>query len=195
MALSEVSSLERCLDPTLWVVTARAGGARGGLLATFVSMASIARGMPRVAVGISKRHRTWELIESSGAFALHVLGEGPGHLALASRFGLDSGRTTDKLADLGYREGATGSPVLDDVAGWLDCRVEARFDTGDRTLYLAEVVDARAPDDDVVLTVQRWVRHLTPVQRVRLGEQYEADAAADAEAIRTWRLARTPGMT
>ncbi len=31
-----------------------------------------------------------------------------------------------------------------EAPGWLDCRVEAHFDTGDRAIVLAEVLDARA---------------------------------------------------
>ena len=56
------------------------------------------------------------------------------------RFGLRSGRDADKLAGLSMTTATTGSPILTDALGWLDCRVEARLDTGDRTVYLAEVV-------------------------------------------------------
>src|SRR5580693_5111141 len=72
---AEYRAFERKLDRELWVVTAADGDQKGGLIATFVSLASIAPALPRVLVGISRRHRTWELIESSGAFVLHLLGE------------------------------------------------------------------------------------------------------------------------
>lgn len=187
MGLSDAFALERCLDSPLWVVTSSDGSSRGGLVATFVNMASIAREMPRMAVGIARQHRTWEIIESSHAFALHLLPRDQGPVDLAARFGLQSGRTVDKFADLQFTAGPSGSPILDAAAGWVDCRVEDRLDTGDRTIYLAEVIDARAPADDLVLTVQHWVRTLTADQRNRLGSQYQADGQVDAAAIRAWR--------
>ena len=40
-------------DRELWLVTASAGGGRGGLIATFVSQASIGPDLPRVVVGLA----------------------------------------------------------------------------------------------------------------------------------------------
>jgi flavin reductase (DIM6/NTAB) family NADH-FMN oxidoreductase RutF len=188
MALSDVRALEAVLDRTLWVVTSRDGPNTGGLVATFVNTASIVREMPRVVVGIAKQHRTRGLIEASGAFALHLVGGE--HLDLVSRFGLESGRSVDKLAGLEHRTGPSGSPILLAARGWLDCRVEDRLDTGDRTIYLAEVLDARAPGSPDVLTLRGWAARLSPELRARLIEQLDKDAAVDAVAIRAWRRAR-----
>src|SRR5262249_16858587 len=136
-------AVEKALDRELWVVTSTDGTNHGGLIATFVSPASIVPELPRVLVGIGRRHRTWELIEGSGAFALHLMGEE--HLDWIVRFGLQSGRVVDKFAGVDHRPGRSGSPILTASVGWLDCRVEARVETGDRTAYLAEVIDALAP--------------------------------------------------
>lgn len=182
---AEYRALERALDRELWVVTATDGTHKGGLIATFVNTASIVPTMPRVVVGLSHRHRTWELVETSGAFALHLLPEE--HLDWVVRFGLQSSRASDKFAGLNHAPGRSGSPILTDAAGWLDCRVEARRETGDRTIYLAEVVDARAPRVSPVLTVQRMLRLVPESIRARLAEDRDRDALADAEAIRRWR--------
>jgi flavin reductase (DIM6/NTAB) family NADH-FMN oxidoreductase RutF len=190
MGISDASALLRGLDPVIWVVTAAHGEQLGGLLATFVSSASIVETMPRVVVGIARQHRTWELIEASGAFTSHLLGTGPSARDLASRFGLKTGRTHDKFAGLAYQRGISGSPILDEAAGWLDCRVEARFDTGDRTLFLGQVVDARSVALASVLTVNAWREGLTTEARQRLLEGLTHDAEIDAVAIRAWRQAR-----
>jgi flavin reductase (DIM6/NTAB) family NADH-FMN oxidoreductase RutF len=185
MNADAVSSLFQCLDRELWVVTAQAGERRGGLIATFVSQASIVPEMPRVIVGIARQHHTWGLIEASGAFALHLLREE--ELDWVWRFGLQSGHNGDKLDGLATRVGASGAPILTAAPGWLDCRVEARLDTGDRTVYLAEVLEARAPGDAVLLTVSR-LRQLMPDDwRRTLLEQLSCDAAIDARAIAAWR--------
>ena len=179
------TDLFRRLDRELWVVTAQAGGRRGGLIATFVSQATIVPERPRVLVGLAKAHHTWELVEQSSAFGLHLLGEE--HLDWVWRFGLRSGRDGDKLDGLAVRPGSSGSPLLEGARGWLDCRVEARLDTGDRTVYLAEVLDARAPDARPVLTMGRMIQLATDEHRRELHEQLRSDAVLDAAAIRRWR--------
>src|SRR4051794_28161309 len=75
MGIGAATELLRRLDRELWLVTAGSGGRRGGLIATFVSQASIVPEMPRMIVGLAQQHHTRELVEASGAFALHLLGE------------------------------------------------------------------------------------------------------------------------
>jgi len=174
----------------IWVLTAAAGSRRGGLVTTFVSQASIVPDLPRVVVGIAKQHHTWALIEASGAFALHLIGEK--HLDWVWLFGLRSGRDVDKLEGLAVTKGATGSPLLSDALVWLDCRVEARLDTGDRTVYLAEVVGVGQLRLDPPLTARRMIELAPPERKRELQEQMTRDIAVDAAAIRAWRAARSP---
>jgi flavin reductase (DIM6/NTAB) family NADH-FMN oxidoreductase RutF len=181
-------SLFAQLDRELWLLTAAAGGRRGGLIATFVSQASLVPELPRVLVGLAKQHHTWELVEGSGAFALHLLDEP--HLDWVWRFGLRSGRDGYKLDGLAVQIGTTGSPLLAEAPGWLDCRVEARLDTGDRTVYLAEVVDARLSRPGQPLTVKRLLQLAPPEELRELKEQVARDSAVDAAAIRAWREQR-----
>jgi flavin reductase (DIM6/NTAB) family NADH-FMN oxidoreductase RutF len=179
------STLFAWLDREVWLVTAQVGPRRGGLIATFVSPASIVPDLPRVLVALAKQHYTWELVEASGAFALHMLGEQ--HLELVWRFGLKSGRDLDKLEGLRVCYEATGSPLLLDVIGSLDCRVEARLDGGDRTVYLAEVVRGRVADFAQPLTVKRVLELAPPHLLAELKRQRHHDSYCDAEAIRAWR--------
>src|SRR5262245_56568053 len=185
MDATAASTLFAQLDREIWLVTACAGARRGGLAATSVSQASIVPELPRVLVGLAKQHRTWELVEASGAFGLSLLSEE--HLHLVWRFGLRSGRDFDKLEDLPIHTATTGSPLLMDCLGWLDCRVEDRLDTGDRTIYLAEVVQAEVLRAATPLTTKRMVQ-ASPVEKLRdLKEQMLRDGAVDAAAIRAWR--------
>src|SRR5213078_3800168 len=141
------------LDRELWLVTAQAGGRRGGLVATFVTSASIVPEMPRMLVGLARQHHTWGLVEQSGALALHLIGEE--HLEWVWRFGLASGRDGDKFAGLAVTAGQTGSPLLTGALAWLDCRVEARLETGDRTVFLAEVLAGAGAKGGPPLTLKR----------------------------------------
>ena len=185
------ASVFALVDRALWVVTAASGQRHGGLVATFVSDASIVPELPRVVAGLAKQHHTWGLVEESGAFALHLIDEGL--LEWVWRFGLASGRDGDKLAGLDVRAGPTGSPILADALAWLDCRVEARLDTGDRTLYLAEVVAAGVNRPGTPLTFQRMLQFAPPGRRAELRRRYDADGKADAAAIRAWRERRQRG--
>jgi flavin reductase (DIM6/NTAB) family NADH-FMN oxidoreductase RutF len=183
-----ITALCARLDRELWIVTATDGTRRGGLVATFVSQASIVPELPRMLVGIDRQHHTWGLIEASNAFALHLIGEE--QLDWVWRFGIASGRDVDKLAGLNVRAGSSGSPILADALGWLDCRVEGRLDTGDRTVYLAEVLDGGLTRSVPVLTVQRMLQQ-APADRLRqLKEAYVRDGAVDAVAIRACRKGR-----
>ena len=175
-------------DPLLWIVTASAGDRTGGLVATFVNSASIVPECPRVTVGLAHSHHTWELVEASDAFALHLITGS--QVDWIWRFGLQSGHRLDKLAGMKWHPGKTGSPLLDEAMGWLECRVEMRMDTGDRTLYLAEVIAAQSTIQAVPLTLKRALELATPDQVRELKRQRLEDAALDAEAIRRWRGTR-----
>jgi flavin reductase (DIM6/NTAB) family NADH-FMN oxidoreductase RutF len=185
MDTTAASTLFAWLDRELWLVTAQAGTRRGGLIATFVNQASIVPDLPRVLVGLARQHHTWELVEASGAFALHLLAEG--QLDWVWRFGLQSGRTCDKLDGLRLRTGVTGTPLLEDAVGWLDCRVETRLDAGDRTVYLAEVAEAGVTHFAPPLTVRRLLQLAPPPRLAEMKRQLHHDSEADAEAIRLWR--------
>lgn len=172
-------------DRELWLITSAAGDRRGGLIATFVSHASLAPELPRLLIAVAKQHQTWQLIEASGSFAAHLLSEK--NLKLVWRFGLASGRDLDKFDGLASEPGASGSPIMGDTLGWLDCRVETRLDTGDRTVYVAEVLVAKKLLDEPPLTAKRMIELAPPDKRQQLRELRERDSAIDAAAIRAWR--------
>jgi flavin reductase (DIM6/NTAB) family NADH-FMN oxidoreductase RutF len=188
MDATAAATLFACLDREIWLVTARAGERRGGLIATFVSQASLVPDLPRVLISLARQHHTWELIEATGCFALHLLGES--NLELVWRFGLSSGRDHDKLAGLEVGSGPTGCPLLGETVGWLDCRVESKLDVGDRTVFVAEVIDGRITHFAPPLTTRRLME-LAPTPRLTEMQQRRLhDSHRDADAIRAWREAR-----
>ena len=182
--------LKTCLDREVWVVTAAHDGHPAGLLATFVSPISIVPELPRLAVALSKLHHTWTVVEAAKSFAVHLLTVEQADLAW--RFGTQSGRDVDKFAGVAWQAGLTGSPILSDAQGWLECRVEHSFDTGDRTLYLAEVVAGDLGGSFAPLTQRQLIGLATPEQLQMLRSQLAADAAQDAQAIHQWRTDQRP---
>lgn len=172
-------------DRELWIVTAAHGRRRGGLVATFVCRASLVETLPRVLAALAKQHHTWQLIEDSGSFGLHLFSAE--QIDWVWHFGGSSGHAADKLAGWAYQTAVTGAPLLSEAIGWLDCRVESRLDTGDRTVYVAEVVAARQNRGDAPLTARELFRLAPPERRAELDQFRQRDSAIDAEAIVAWR--------
>ena len=176
----------KSMDRELWLITARAGDRQSGLIATFVSNASLVPTVPRVTVGLAKHHFTHELVQKSGAFCMHLIGEA--HIDLVWRFGISSGREIDKLSGQLTTTSATGSPILAAAQAWLDCRVEAQLDTGDRTVFLAAVLDAHVAQPASPLTVNRMLE-LAPADKLQqLKIAMERDIETDHKAINEWRM-------
>ena len=180
-----ISEVFHLYDPPLWLVTARHGDRRGGLIATLAVRASIVRELPRMVVGIAKHHHTWGLIEASGAFALHLLAADD--IASVRRFGLASGHRVDKLAGLPPRQTPAGAPLIEGAMSWMDCRVEARMDIGDRTTYLAEVTAGAVLRRGPLLTVAGLLRDAPEADRAELKRLYAQDQETDRAAILAWR--------
>src|SRR5688500_6505121 len=100
--------------------------------------ASLDPAKPTVLVAFGPNHFTTELVLTGGAFAAHLLRSD--QAGLAWNFARDGGRGRDKLADLDLRTGVTGSPVLSACLAWCECRVGARYTTGDRNFVWGDVV-------------------------------------------------------
>ena len=189
MNASAASQIFEQIDRELWIVTAANGGRRGGLVATFVSHASLVESLPRALIAVARQHHTCQLIEASKAFGLHLISAR--HLDWIWHFGLQSGREIDKLSGYALEQGVSGAPLLSDSLGWLDCRVETQMDTGDRTVYLAEVVAARHHRDEPPLTIKELLR-ISPRERLHeLKQLRDRDSAIDAQAILAWRAGRS----
>jgi flavin reductase (DIM6/NTAB) family NADH-FMN oxidoreductase RutF len=188
MDVTAASTLLAWMDREFWLVTAQAGTRRGGLIATYVSQASLVPEMPRVVLGLSHLNHTRDLVDASGCFALHLLSED--NLELVWQFGLVSGRDRDKLANLETTTGPSGSPLLAGTVGWLDCRVEDRLDMGGRTLYVAEVLEGKVTNFAPPLTSRRLVEIAPPSRLTEMQRQRHLDSSLEAEAVRLWREQR-----
>jgi flavin reductase (DIM6/NTAB) family NADH-FMN oxidoreductase RutF len=176
------------LDRELWLITAQAGEQRSGLIATYVARVSLVPSLPRVTIALAKHHFTHDLIKASNAFAMHLIGEE--QIDWVWRFGIASGRKVDKLDGLAMSTSMSGTPILSDAIAWLDCRVESRLDTGDRTIFLAEVLDSKADRAVAPLTFKRMLE-LAPTERLReLKIEMERDVELDRAAILEWRRQR-----
>lgn len=101
------------------------------------SFMSVSLQPPLVAVCPAKSSTSWPAIEAGGQFCANVLAEGQEDVA--RRFAASGG---DKYAGLSWSPApATGSPLLEGVAAWIDCRIYERYEAGDHWLVLGEVLE------------------------------------------------------
>jgi flavin reductase (DIM6/NTAB) family NADH-FMN oxidoreductase RutF len=123
----------------LYVVTVAADGEEHGMTANWVTQAAFEP--PMVAVAVENTSQTIEMIRDAHHFALSVLHDG--QRELAGRLGRSSGQAPEKLKGVRTKPApGTGSPVLADCLGWVECRVISALPAGDHTLVLGEVVGA-----------------------------------------------------
>jgi flavin reductase (DIM6/NTAB) family NADH-FMN oxidoreductase RutF len=111
---------------------------------------------PTVAVSINKENLTHEYINASKAFSASVLCQAA-PLSFIGGFGFKSGRDVNKLEDVNYKIGATGSPiVLDNAAAYLEAEVINSLDVGTHTIYVGKIVDAEVLTQDTCMTYEYY---------------------------------------
>jgi 3-hydroxy-9,10-secoandrosta-1,3,5(10)-triene-9,17-dione monooxygenase reductase component len=116
------------------VVVVTGATAQGPVGFTCQSFTSVSLDPPLVAIFPGRASTSWPGIGESGAFCANVLTEE--QEALCRAFAVSGG---DKFSGVGWSKAATGSPVLNDVLAWIDCRVEAVHDAGDHLVVLGRV--------------------------------------------------------
>ncbi len=169
----------------LYVVTARHENRESGQLATWIVPATLVPDSPRVVAVLSPQNFTHELVRSSGRFVLNLLAEGQHELV--PLFGLVSGRKVDKFAGLTLERTGRGLPVLTGTCGFAECQVLDSLDSGDRVIYLAEVVEQRVHGGRHPLRKQQALSQLGREVLEAIEEKRRVDAARDRKLMRRYR--------
>jgi flavin reductase (DIM6/NTAB) family NADH-FMN oxidoreductase RutF len=121
------------------VVAARHGPLLAGMTAN--AIASVSVDPPLMMASISRRAETHVAIVGAHAFAVSVLSRE--QRTLAECFAQPT--TAAKLkafCDADWHEAETGSPILEGALAYFDCRLSARHDGGDHTIFIGEIVAA-----------------------------------------------------
>ena len=143
------SDLLHKLTYGLYVLTAAAGDELGAMLITWVTQASFTP--PLVAVAVKANAHSTAVMKQSGTFALNFMADE--QRSEAGRFGQKYAKVGDKLQHSGHHPGAaTGSPILDDALGYLECRITGWLPGGDHEVALAEIVAAEIVHDAPLMT-------------------------------------------
>jgi flavin reductase (DIM6/NTAB) family NADH-FMN oxidoreductase RutF len=113
---------------------------------TCQSFMSVSLDPPLVAFAPSRTSASWPRIEAVGAFCVNVLGE---HQEALSR--VFATKDPEKFRGIGWRRASTGSPVLDRVLAWIDCRIESVLPAGDHLLVLGRVEELGVGEGEPLL--------------------------------------------
>ncbi len=117
-------------DGPVLLVTAAAGGERGGCLVGFATQCSIEP--VRFLVCLSKANRTFRVAARAEMLGVHVLErDDERQFELARLFGERTGDEIDKFARCAWTAGPGGVPLLEGVLRRMVGRVLERVDLGD----------------------------------------------------------------
>jgi len=103
----------------------------------------VAEEPPRVAVAIGVESYTHELIKQYREFTINILSLEK--LDVLYKMGSVSGRNVDKSSLVKVRKGEkVEAPVIEDSLGYLECRVVDEHSSEDVTLFIGDVLIAKA---------------------------------------------------
>ena len=116
------------------ITGAGAAGPAGLAVGTFTS---ISLEPPLVGFFCDRGSTSWPPIRESGSFCANVLAADQGDVS--ARFARKGGAKFDGLDWTAAP--FSGSPVLDGVLAWLDCRIDREVELGDHTLVVGEPLE------------------------------------------------------
>ncbi|MFB7054804.1 MULTISPECIES: flavin reductase family protein [Streptomyces] len=108
------------------------------------SFASLSLDPPLVTFMVARTSTTWPRIARAGVFCVNILGAEQGELCRA--FAVSG---ADKFAGITHTPApVTGSPQLDAVPAWIDCRIHAVHTGGDHLIVVGRVEAMGAAGED-----------------------------------------------
>ena len=115
------------------VVTSKlAGGELAGI--TVTAFTSLSLEPPLVLICIDRRARIHDRLTKGGNFAVNMLAAT--QELVSRRF---ASHETDPFHEIGYREGLTGAPLIQDALSAIECRIVDVLPGGDHTIFIGEV--------------------------------------------------------
>jgi flavin reductase (DIM6/NTAB) family NADH-FMN oxidoreductase RutF len=119
------------------VITTRGEDHAYGMTAN--AFTSVSLDPPLILVCIGTSATGSDIVRRNGVFAVNILSSEQEPLSryFASK---DRPKGRDAFRAVPHHEEVTGSPILNGVAGFLDCRVHAEHEAGDHLIFIGEVV-------------------------------------------------------
>ena len=132
--------------PVYLIVTRSSSGELNVMAASWVTPVSDEPFL--VALSVWKGSLTHQYIKETGEFTINIPLDK--HVNLVFKAGSISGREADKISLLGLKithSTVINTPGLEDMLGFLECRVISEVDVGESTLFIAEVKAVHVRED------------------------------------------------
>ncbi|HTU86053.1 MAG TPA: flavin reductase family protein [Solirubrobacteraceae bacterium] len=125
------------------VVTTRGEEHAYGMTANAFS--SVSLDPPLILVCVISPSEGADHISRNGVFAVNILAEAQEPLSryFSSR---DRPKGRDAFVEVAHRFGASGSPILEGAAAFMDCRLHATHEAGDHLIFIGEVLEIDVSD-------------------------------------------------
>jgi len=126
-----------CFATGVTLITTQGADHAYGMTANAFSSVSLEP--PLVLVCVVNGTEGGRRIRENGCFAVNVLGH---HQEALSRYfaSSDRPRGAEMFDSIPHSRVATGSPVIDGIASYFDCRLVATHEAGDHIIFIGEVV-------------------------------------------------------
>jgi flavin reductase len=132
---NDLRKLMRLFASGVCVVSAEVDARR--VATTIGSLVSLSLEPPLVSISVGRELALHELLRTAGSFAISILRGDQADLAAHFARGVPPLFLWDNVA---VKDGGTGAPLLADALAWIECRVWARYDAGDHSIFVGEVV-------------------------------------------------------
>jgi flavin reductase len=137
------------------VVTSRSGDKVHGM--TVSAFSSVSADPPLVLVCANRSSTTHGIIEEGGLFTVNILAS---HQQDVSNVFASSKHEDSRLQRVGWTEGETGAPLIDQALASLECSVASAHREGSHTIYIGRVEAVHTTDAEPLVFYQGGYRSL-----------------------------------
>jgi flavin reductase (DIM6/NTAB) family NADH-FMN oxidoreductase RutF len=132
---NDLRKLMRLFPSGVCVVSVALDGQR--VATTIGSLVSLSLEPPLVGISVGRELALHELLRTAEAFGVSMLRGDQAELAAHFARGVPPLFLWDGVA---VKDGVTGAPLLADALAWIECRLWERYDAGDHSIFVGEVV-------------------------------------------------------
>lgn len=136
------------------IITMPIKGGYWGMTAN--SIASLSLAPPLVMVSVGKDNQTHSLLKEAKCFAMNILSER--QQEISDRFAQEGPKD---FSDLSFTTGETGSPILDGILGYVDCRITEILPAGDHEIFVGRIVTGDVRGGRPLIYFGGGYRHLS----------------------------------
>jgi flavin reductase (DIM6/NTAB) family NADH-FMN oxidoreductase RutF len=135
------------------ITSFRKSGELHGLTAN--AFTSVSLDPPLLLICVDKKADSYPCFDEVGVFTVNILAAD--QEALSRRFAVSGG---NKFEGAAYHLGGNGAPILEGTLGHIECRITARHEGGDHTIYVGEVQEAETREHKPLLFFRGGYREL-----------------------------------